>query len=527
MIRAMKAVPAIFVAAGIAYLVLTVPHLDRYPPVGEDEPWIAAAPVKLATQGVLGNDLFTGYYSMERHHLQHMPVYPLLEAGVFRLLGVGVWQMRTLSVAFGLALLAVVFVVGAQTGDPRVGVVAVLILLLLKTTTGENGSGILLLDRARVNRYDIAVPVFGLMALWAFNRARASARGLMFFMAGLFAGLSTLSHLYGIFWMVVVLAMLGVAPRERRVRSALVITAGFVLTCSPWAIFVVRYWADYVGQMKSAGARFELFDPAFYLRNTLTADGPISAAWAIRSIRELPLVRIGTWTMLFGLALSGAIAAAAAWRRRMSMSAAALMVAAVIQLLLFTSLLTVKTMAYMTALWPIGSLVLAWGLVRVWSRSPVWIRAAVVGVLSAALVEGAAGIMAARTSARRVSPYDFYTAQIARCIPSGARVLGFQHYWMGLRQFEYRTWLLPLGMARPEWYKEDLTLHQALERVDPDVVLIDRFMANYLRDVEAPGHPYHSNGADVKSFMDEHGAVLACSIADRTYGAMLVYMVSK
>jgi hypothetical protein len=524
MIRAMKAAPAIFVAAGLVYLALTVPHLDRYPPVGEDEPWIAAAPVKLATQGVLGNDLFAGYYSMERHHLQHMPVYPLLEAGVFRLLGVGVWQMRALSVAFGLVLLAVVFVVGAQTGDARVGLVAVLILLLLKTTTGESGSGILLLDRARVNRYDIAVPVFGLMALWSFNRAGASGGGLMFFTAGLFAGLSTLSHLYGIFWIVVLLA---VAPRERRVRSALLIAAGFVLTCTPWVLFVVRYWADYVGQMKSAGARFELFDPAFYLRNALTADGPISAAWAIRSIRELPLLRVGSWTMLFGLALSAGIAAAAAWRRSLSLPEAALIGAAAIQLLLFTSLLTVKTMPYMIALWPIGSLVLAWGLVRVWSRSPAWIRAAIVVVLCAALAEGVGGIMAAQRSARRVSPYDFYTAQIARCIPPGARVLGFQHYWMGLRQFEYRTWLLPIGMSRPEWYGEDLTLHQALERVDPDVVLIDRFMANYLREVEAPGHPYHLDGADVKSFMDEHGAVLACSVTDRSYGAMLVYMVSK
>jgi len=126
-----------------------------------------------------------------------------------------------------------------------------------------------------------------------------------------------------------------------------------------------------------------------------------------------------------------------------------------------------------------------------------------------------------------VSPYDFYTTQIARCIPPGSRVLGFQHYWMGLRQFEYRTWLLPIGMSRPEWYDENLTLHQALERVNPDVVLIDRFMANYLRDVAAPGHPFHSDGPHVKSFMDEHEAVLTCSIADRSYGAMLVYRVSK
>jgi hypothetical protein len=365
------------------------------------------------------------------------------------------------------------------------------------------------------------------MALWVFNRARASSGRLSLFTAGLLAGLSTLSHLYGIFWIAVLLALISVAPREQRVRSALLVAAGFVLACIPWAVFVIQYWTDYVGQMKSAGARFDLFDPAFYLRNTLTADGPISVGWAIRSVRELPPLRVGTWIMLFGLPLAAAIATAGAWRRRLSMPEAALMVAAAIQLLLFMSLLTVKTMPYMIALWPLGSLVLAWGLVRLWRRSPVWIRAAAAVVLAAALAEGAAGIMMALTLARRVSPYDFYTTQIARCIPPGSRVLGFQHYWMGLRQFEYRTWLLPIGMSRPEWYNENLTLHQALERVNPDVLLIDRFMANYLRDVEAPGHPFHADGPHVKSFMDEHEAVLTCSIADRSYGAMLVYRVSR
>jgi hypothetical protein len=50
-----------------AYLCLSIPYLSKYPLVGEDEPWIAAAPAKLAAAGTLGNDLFTGYYRMERH----------------------------------------------------------------------------------------------------------------------------------------------------------------------------------------------------------------------------------------------------------------------------------------------------------------------------------------------------------------------------------------------------------------------------------------------------------------------------
>ena len=39
----------------LAYLRVTFDHLAVFPPVGQDEPWIAAAPYKLATQGVFGS----------------------------------------------------------------------------------------------------------------------------------------------------------------------------------------------------------------------------------------------------------------------------------------------------------------------------------------------------------------------------------------------------------------------------------------------------------------------------------------
>src|ERR1700680_1986166 len=96
---------AVLVFVLVVYLAGSLSGLSVYPSVGEDEPWIAAAPYKLATQGVLGSDLFAGCAGMERHHYENMPVYPLLEAGVFAVLGVGVVQMRLLSVLFGFLLI--------------------------------------------------------------------------------------------------------------------------------------------------------------------------------------------------------------------------------------------------------------------------------------------------------------------------------------------------------------------------------------------------------------------------------------
>ena len=91
---------AIALVGLLAYLLVSLDHLSVFPPVGEDEPWIAAAPYKLATQGVLGSDLFAGYFGMERHLYEQMPLYPLAQAAVFKLFGAGV-----LAFVIGLVML--------------------------------------------------------------------------------------------------------------------------------------------------------------------------------------------------------------------------------------------------------------------------------------------------------------------------------------------------------------------------------------------------------------------------------------
>jgi hypothetical protein len=44
------------------------PRLANLPPVSADEVWIFSASFKLATEGVLGSDLFQGFYGADRHY---------------------------------------------------------------------------------------------------------------------------------------------------------------------------------------------------------------------------------------------------------------------------------------------------------------------------------------------------------------------------------------------------------------------------------------------------------------------------
>src|SRR5262245_31924845 len=114
------------------YAFVSINHLTVFPPMGEDEPWIAASPYKLATQGIYGSDLFAGYYGMDQHSFHHMRVFRMREALVFKIVGVGIFQMRMLPVALGFVLLLLVLAAGSQLGNRALGMLAIILLVGLR-----------------------------------------------------------------------------------------------------------------------------------------------------------------------------------------------------------------------------------------------------------------------------------------------------------------------------------------------------------------------------------------------------------
>src|SRR5437867_12626523 len=106
------------------YSLATLPYLGDFPLLEWAQMGIAAPAYKLATQGVYGNDLFSGFYRTETYNYEYMPLYPLLVALSFKILGLGVWQARIVSVLCGLATLVLTFWLGRQLYDSTVGLVA-------------------------------------------------------------------------------------------------------------------------------------------------------------------------------------------------------------------------------------------------------------------------------------------------------------------------------------------------------------------------------------------------------------------
>lgn len=506
----------------LCYWAVSLDHLAVFPLVGEDEPWIAAAPYKLATEGVFGSDLFTGYYRMEQQHYQHPPAFQLLLAGVFRLAGVGVFQMRFLPVTLGLFVLVLTYAVGRQVGGSAVGVLAVVLLLGLRFTGGKAVTGIPLLDIGRVARYDIGVPVFGLAAFWLFNRGESTRSSYWYACSGAMAGISGLNHVYGLFWLPV-MALILLLRRGRKVfgRAALYwMAAGAFLVWVPWLLYVAAGWPYFLGQQRLVYNRFDLLNVRFYVDNLLHEVDRYRVVDVFDERGYPRVLRPGLWTTLLVLPASVFLLICRGRSRT-----TALGVGLLLQGILFALLLKQKHYNYAIALWPLAILAVAWAGVRGWRRRR-W--RPILGVLLVLiLMEGTVGILQRHSAATQTTPYDDFSARVAQYIPEQSLVLGLQHYWFGLRQFRYRTWILPVFLSSPQFYHAPVDLDQALEQVDPDVVLIDQHMSEFFERVANPTDPQHDDYQAYERFMTAHGAVLAGVVDDPHYGRIEVFRLKQ
>lgn len=513
----------------LLYWAVTLENLAIFPPVGQDEPWIAAAPYKLATKGIYGSDLFAGYYGVEQHNYQQMPLFPVLQAGIFRVAGAGVYQMRLLPAAFGALLLAATWLVGNQVGGAYGGLLAAALLLALRFFGGQDETGVPLLDSARINRYDIAVPVFGLLALWLFNRTEERPSPAQFLSVGLLIGLAGLSHLYGLFW----LPALWVAGGQRhgvrywRQAAPWLMLAGIAAAWLPWLLFVAGGWQDYLGQSRFVADRFDVFNPRFYVENLAHEFDRFQGLDMHNATGQLSLARPGVWVAICGIPAALAIMAWHGWKHR-DMRACTLALVFATQFLLFALVLKVKSDSYLIALWPLAAIMLAWLGIWIWDRRPErWLRGTLVVLLCLLLLEGAGRITHRRAVAARTTPYDRFMAQVAAVIPSGARVLGLQHFWLGLRSFPFRTWLLPVLQASPQYSTPAIPMDEALDRIDPDVILMDQEMQAYFDELAAPEHPDHALYSGYRRYIDTQKVTVIGVFEDATYGRVVVYLLES
>ena len=516
---------ALAVSAIVAFAAFSVWQLDRLPPVYEDEPWQASAAYKLATEGAFASDMFAGWHGMERRYYDFMPVHPFILAGVYRVFGEGLLQTRVEAVVMTCITLALTAALGWRLFGAWVGSLAVLLLLIVRWTgtTYIQLTGIPVVDLARVARYDVVVPVFGLPSLLVYLAARKRG-GWRYGLAGFLAGLAGLSHVYGVFW-VAVLAALVVwdGAHEGRVRALVWLGGGFVLPWLPYLVYVLTGLDEWRMQTRIYGDRFGLLDLRWYVANVLDEPhrygpglGPPGPGW---------LLRPGWWSLLV---LIPASVAALGWRavRQRDHAARIVVTSAVIMPVLFALLLRLKLVNYTLTFLPILAIAAAWGFLsslrwlsshreRAWSL-PALGAAALLSL--GVVVEGGSRLVNFAAQASTTTAYMTFIAQVRQGIPSGARVLGLHNYWFGFEDTEYRALIVALDWMDPQ--TENLTFQQALDQVAPDYFLLDARMRSFFE--QSP-----DTRLDLAGWLQARQARLVREVDDPTYGTMQVYAVTR
>ncbi|TME32622.1 MAG: hypothetical protein E6I75_16670 [Chloroflexi bacterium] len=463
-----------------------------------------------------GASVFAGFHNMDQRYYGFMPLHPFVLAAVFRVLGPGLAQARLETVALTALTLALTFGLGWRLFGAWVGALAVALLVLVRWTglTYVQLTGIPAVDFARIARYDPLVPAIGLGALHVYLSARARRGPSLYLLAGVLAGVAGLAHVYGLFW---VPALVLLAAWDGRLRQTPWLILGSLLPWLPYAAYVLVDLPDWRGQTAIYASRFELLNPAWYLDNVLQEYhrygpglGPPGLGWAARP---------GVWFLLIALpATLIALARQALFKSGAAAAARAVVVPALLFPILFALFIKLKLVNYTLIELPLFSIAIAWGLTRprLWSRIPARSLLATI-CCAAVLFEGAASLARLEQAAAVSTPYPTFVSEIRAYLPPGARVLGLHSYWLGLEDFDYRSFLVPLNLA-----DEGLPLDQALSRVAPDIVLLDARMRAYFDAPEVQADHDRFYG-----WLTQHTAQVIGRIDDPTYGLMEVYRLGR
>ena len=467
---------AIAVACG-AFLALSLPHLDRLPPIHNDEPTILAPGLKLFTHGVFGLDMLDGLAGADRHYLEVMPAMSVLEGAVARLAGTGVWQMRVVPVALGVATMALAGVLALRLAGPTTAALTVGLLLLWKWTPGRGEflpSGIPLVDVSRIARYDILAAPLGLAALLAFFSARARGSPSLCLLAGGCVGAATLATPYAAFWGAALLILLPLdvrwspAAARHGWRDAGLVAGAATAFVLPWVLFALLHWGELQGQFARHAGRFALASPAFYAGSLLHEIERYELG--LRS--PATFTRIGFWLLVVG------VPAALVWLARHANAtrdrhALWLLIPCVAQPALLALLVNVKRFYYLISVVPLFAVVLAWGFTALLGAPRRVVRVAAAAVLVLAAAEGAVAIVRMHEAAARCSPPAGFLVRLRGAVgPAAQRILGPHPYWFAVPGRDYLSFTVPVSIMAAEHG----SLGDALTTAAPDTVLLTPYL---------------------------------------------------
>ncbi len=205
--------------------------------------------------------------SLLRRTYWQSPMYFPITAGWFRIVGVGVVQVRLLSILFGLlALVSWYWITRLLLGAATAGLIAM----------GLVSIDLFFVQGASFGRMDMVCGGFGSAALAAYIFLRERSLLLAMFWSHLFVTFAILTHPVGmLYWLGLLFLILRFDRRSLSVRIVLAGVAPAVTGAALWGLFILQDPKAFFEQMHAA---LDLITPAF-------ADPDLSSNSIVRSLQ--------------------------------------------------------------------------------------------------------------------------------------------------------------------------------------------------------------------------------------------------
>lgn len=515
------------------YLLATLPYLEHFPRMEWAQPMIVAPAWKLADQGIYGSDMFATFYEADTRNYDHMPLYGLFLAGAFKLLGLGIWQARLISVLAGLFVIYLTYQLGKTLFDVPMGLLAAIVVACLRISIPNdldiirlgyqmNATGIPLLDFARVIRFDVMVPLWVLAASLAFISGMRRKSAWRFLLAGLLTGMALLTHVYGAFILPVFVLLLWWETGWRTLRQSPIymLMAGFVVAVLPYVIYVLGGLENYRGQSLRHQARFDFFSPRFYW-DSLLGEPWRYLSWLGGSFREAVLwPRLGIWLLLIALAITFVLLLRHI-RHHSTLATRFLLLSLPILMGLLALLINLKRYQYTALIVPFLALYVAYAGLALWRQGRGGIRWVLVGLFVLMLVEGAIGMWGGWQQAQAATDHKEVVTLVQETISSDARVLGTHSAWFALAQYD--LWSVNLAFVRSDprfGYDPTPSLAEVIAEIAPDFIVMEqRLLQKYEDDRFSDTLPL----SDLDNYIQTNCPTVAGFLPSADYGDIAIY----
>ena len=418
------------------FLVVAVwPHLANFPPVSADEVWIMSASFKLATEGVLGSDLFAGLHGADRHYFLNLPVQHLIQAAFFRVFGSGILQARGPSVLAAIIVLCAAGWLAYKWAGLGCSLTTGILLLFWRSNLLAADPRPPLLALAQSGRYDVVVLCFWWLVLLMIDRHLDQPRRSTALAAGILAGITVVTQFYGAGVLLCCIAAFFWARRQAKAERlyARASAIGAAIPIVIYATYVAAHMTDFIGQASLLSYRIHFYAPQFYLTNLVNEWRRFG--WLRYASRDV----VGAWIVMLAIPLSFLTAA-----KLLRGGNALALISALGAFLSLALLDSIKARIYGSLLLPVLCFGLAAALAPTLFAVPrrPWIGAqAVAGwaLLIWIVVDGLGGYRFVADEGPRVVPYADVGQRIATSFGDRVPILGSQRWWWALHGLPYRS----------------------------------------------------------------------------------------